>query len=83
MLKCEQCIFYRKPLFRGPRCTKIRNVNFLKRMDEPVSLEFGQKVCKGYFFEPKDNNVCGEERSEVSEQVLLRSEQEEPIDQGI
>ena len=83
-MKCEKCVYYNKPLFRRPRCVKIRNVNFLTKKDIPVELDFGQKVCKGYFFTPKDNNdIRGEEWSQVSEQVLQRSEQEEPIDQGI
>lgn len=56
-MECEKCIFYTKPLFKSPICTKLRNYNVKTKKLYPVDLSFGQKVCKGYFFEHKDSDL--------------------------
>ena len=64
-MECEKCIFYNKPLFQRAQCTKIRNYNVITKKLLPVHLDFGQKVCKGYFFEhelysTKDDSLSDE-----------------------
>ena len=65
-MNCEKCIFYNKMFWEiEPRCEKIKSWNVKSKRLVPVPLSFGQKVCKGYFFEydlysTKDSSLSNE-----------------------
>jgi hypothetical protein len=64
-MECEKCIFYLHNI-HGKQCTKIRNYNVQKKKTYKVDLSFGQKVCKGYFFEHKDSDLYSTKDASLS-----------------
>lgn len=66
-MNCEKCIFYNKMFWElEPRCERIKSFNVQTKRLVPVPLSFGQKVCKGYFFEYKDIDLYPTKDSALS-----------------
>lgn len=65
-MECEKCIHIYKPWVGEPHCTKFRNYNVITKKLIPVKLTFGQKLCKGYFFEHKDSDLYSTKDASLS-----------------
>ena len=52
---CKSCKFYKPHVIKPSICTRISNINLLTKRNEPFSLPVSYKICKGYFFEKKDD----------------------------
>jgi hypothetical protein len=55
MDRCIQCKFYKPYVIKPSICTRISNVNLLTKKNEQFSLPASFKICKGYFFEKKND----------------------------
>lgn len=56
---CKTCKFYKSHVIKPSICTRISNVNLLTKRNEQFSLPVSFKICKGYFYEKKDDDDGG------------------------